>query len=131
MKSLDVNDRLDQYLITDVLAVTITATVFKGRDSETGRFVCIKVQNLQCEGDPAFRERFAREARILGRLEHPNIVCTVEPRVTSCLFLVTELVEGQSLRALLAAGPLREERAVSIAVPRYVELGTSRPIPAA
>ena len=115
MKSLDVNDRLDQYLIKDVLAVTITATVFKGQDAETGRFVCIKVPNPQCELDPVFRERFAREARILGRLRHPNIVRTVEPRATSRSYLVTEFVEGQSLRSLLAAGPLPVERAVAIA----------------
>jgi serine/threonine-protein kinase len=114
MKSLDVNDRLDQYLIKDVLAVTITATVFKGQDAETGRFVCIKVPNSQCEGDLAVRERFAREARILGRLDHPNIVRSVEPRITTGRYLVTEFVEGQSLRALLAAGPLPVERAVNI-----------------
>jgi serine/threonine-protein kinase len=115
MKSLDVNDRLDQYVISDVLAITITATVFKGHDSETGRLVCIKVPHPQCENDPHFCERFAREARILGRLHHPNVVRGVDPGAASRLYLVTEFVEGQSLRSLLAAGPLPVERALAIA----------------
>ena len=116
MKTLEVGGHLDQYLLTDVLARTVTATVFKAHDTEAGRFVCVKVPHLRYESDLVFYERFTREAKLLGRLRHPNIVRALEPQIRSRLYLVTELVAGQSLRSSLATGPMPVEQASHIAL---------------
>jgi len=115
MKTLEVGRMLDQYLLTDVLARTATATVFKAHDTEARCFVCVKVPHLQYESDLVFYERFAREAKVLSRLRHPNIVRALEPQSRSRLYLVTEFVAGRTLRSALATGPMLVERALHIA----------------
>ena len=67
-------------------------------------------------GAPDRRERFQREARAVAALNHPNIVTlySVEEEEGE-LFLTMELVQGQSLRALLRDGPLAPSRALALA----------------
>ena len=48
--------------------------VFKARQSKLDRFVALKILPQSLAADPAFAERFTREARMLARLSHPNIV---------------------------------------------------------
>ena len=47
--------------------------VYKARDTRLDRSVAIKVLSDQLTGDPQFKERFEREARLISQLEHPNI----------------------------------------------------------
>jgi serine/threonine-protein kinase len=114
MKELREGDRLDQYLLTDVLARTASATTFKGHDTEVGAPVCVKVPHLAYESDVVSYDRFTREEALGLQLEHRNVVRGLKPLAKSRLYLVTEYVEGRSLRALLKEGPLSESVAIDL-----------------
>lgn len=71
------------------------------------RKVAIKSIAPYLARDPAVRERFAAEAAVLARLNHPNIVTLYDyVEEESALYLIMEYVEGQPLSDLLQAGPL-------------------------
>jgi serine/threonine-protein kinase len=114
MRELREGDHLDQYLLTDLLARTPTATTFKGHDTEIGAPVCLKIPHLEYESDVVFYERFTREESIGLRMRHPNIVRALEPRAKSRMYLVTEFVEGRSLRALLQDGAISHDAALNM-----------------
>jgi len=116
MSELTVGDRLDQFVITDVLARTEMAVVFLARDTESGGRVCIKAPHLHYESDVVFHQRFAREERILRRIDHPRVVRVLEPRQKSRVYTVLEYVEGRTLRAVMAGRPMPAGQAVAIAV---------------
>jgi tetratricopeptide (TPR) repeat protein len=85
--------------------------VFRARDLKIGRIVALKVLNPGAE-----RERFEQEARAAGALNHPHIVAVYdvgeeggEP------YIVSELLEGETLRAALADGPLAPAEAMELA----------------
>jgi eukaryotic-like serine/threonine-protein kinase len=82
--------------------------VYRARDRKLGRDVAIKILSPEFTGDPERRARFAREARLLATLNHPNIgaIYGLEEQdgVTG---LVLELVEGPTLASRLEAGPLK------------------------
>ncbi|UQA62911.1 serine/threonine-protein kinase [Polyangium aurulentum] len=77
-------------------------TVYRARDAETGRVVALKL--LDPTGDPDELVRFAREATLLSRLQHPGIVAYVAHGVTpeGQPYLVMEWLEGEDLQARLA-----------------------------
>ena len=58
--------------------------------------------------------RFAREAEMLGRIQHPNVVRVLDCVLDPVVYLVTELVEGEDLKSLVARGALEQRRAVEI-----------------
>ncbi|MCS7152765.1 MAG: serine/threonine protein kinase, partial [Bacteroidia bacterium] len=71
------------------------------------RKVAIKSIAPYLARDPSIRERFAAEAAVLARLNHPNIVTLYDYiEGENALYLVMEYVEGQSLSELLRGGPL-------------------------
>jgi serine/threonine protein kinase len=77
--------------------------------------VAIKVLAPAMLGDAAILARFEREARILAGLAHPNIVAIHDVgNEDGRPFVVTELLEGQTLSALLTTGPVPQARAVAI-----------------
>jgi Tol biopolymer transport system component len=80
--------------------------VYRARDSRLGREVAIKVSAQQ------FTERFEREARLIGSLNHPNICSLFDVGPN---FLVMELVEGPTLAERIAEGPLPLEEALHVA----------------
>src|SRR5438132_313549 len=90
--------------------------VFEGVDRALGRAVAIKRLQGALTADADWRDRFWREARLLAQVQHPNVAIihgVVEHEGT--LHIVMELVEGPSLRDLLAAGPMVPARALGIA----------------
>jgi eukaryotic-like serine/threonine-protein kinase len=106
---------LDRYRLTDLLARSGMASIFKAVDCETNAVVALKIPHMQYESDVVFFERFKREEAIGLRLDHPNIVRVVDPGVKSRMYLAMEYVEGKSLRAILdAEAPLARERALEI-----------------
>ncbi len=116
MREILVGDRLDQYEITDLLARSGMAAVYRARDVETGEGVALKVPHLQFESDVVFHERFRREEELGQKLDHPSIIKFLRPRDKSRMYIAMELVEGTSLRALLQAErTLSAERALDIA----------------
>src|SRR5262249_42304766 len=89
--------------------------VYKARQPALDRLVAVKVLPPEAAGDPAFAERFAREARSLARFSHPNIVTVYDFAAADGLYSITmEFVAGQTLRQLLQAGPLTEAAALRI-----------------
>jgi serine/threonine-protein kinase len=87
-------------------------TVYRARDTRLGRSVALKLLADELGADPAFRERFAREARTLALLNHPAIVTAYDfGEDEGQLYIAMELVEG---RPLAAEAALPAERAREI-----------------
>jgi serine/threonine protein kinase len=81
--------------------------VYKARQTKLDRLVALKILPPEVARDPAFAERFAREARALARLNHSNIVAVHDFGDVEGLYSFTmEYVDGRNLRALLNEGPL-------------------------
>jgi len=98
-------DRLGPYEILSLLGKGGMGEVYRARDPRLGRDVAIKVSAQQ------FEERFAREARTVASLNHPNIcqLYDVGPN-----YLVMELVEGPTLAERISHGPIPLDEAVAI-----------------
>jgi serine/threonine protein kinase len=92
--------------------------VYHGLDIQTGQAVAIKTIRLALVASPGLVERFAREGEALRQLNHPNIVKVLAtPEQAGQRYIVTEYVDGGSLRELLDAGPqLPVERTLEIAL---------------
>jgi Tol biopolymer transport system component len=92
--------------------------VYRARDIRLDRPVAIKILSPQLARDPAFRQQFEHEARVVSQLNHPNI-CTLydlgESKVSgeSIAYLVMELVDGETLSARLARAPLSLDQAIA------------------
>jgi TolB-like protein/tetratricopeptide (TPR) repeat protein len=91
--------------------------VYRARDTRLGRDVAIKVLPAEFASDPERLRRFEQEARAVAALDHPNILAIhdVGSHVGSP-YLVTELLEGESLRDRLRSGSLPVRKAVETAV---------------
>ena len=78
------------------------------RQPALDRLVALKVLPQEVARDPAFAERFCREARSLARFNHPNIVTIYDFGETGGFcYIIMEFVAGKSLRQLLQAGRQR------------------------
>ena len=99
------------------------STVYAAVDERLDRLVAVKVMSSALSADPAFSDRFAREARAAARLTHLNVVSVYDQGHDVSadghhVFLVMELVEGRTLRELLRErGRLSPAEAVSIMEP--------------
>src|SRR6185369_262172 len=100
MRDPVVGERLDQYALTDLLARSGMASIFKAIDTLNGTNVALKVPHVQYESDVVFSERFRREEEVGQRLDHPNLVKILNPVEKSRMYMAMEYVEGKSLRAL-------------------------------
>jgi serine/threonine protein kinase len=89
--------------------------VYRARQRSLDRVVALKILPPEVAEDPAFADRFTREARALARLSHPHIVAVHEAGEADGLYyLVMELVDGPNLREAQAAGRLAPEEALAI-----------------
>jgi Tol biopolymer transport system component len=92
--------------------------VYRAHDPRLGRDVAIKVLPESVARDPERLVRFEREARAVAALSHPNILSIFDFATTDGVtYAVTELLEGDTLRASLATAPFTARRAVEIAIP--------------
>jgi len=97
------------------------AAVYKARQPHLNRLVALKILAGGREQDPAFAERFTREAQTLAHLSHPNIVTLYDfGKVDGLYYLLMEYVDGVSLRQLLQTKKLTPEQALAI-VPKICE----------
>lgn len=105
--SLAAGARLGPYQIVAPLGAGGMGEVYKARDTRLDRTVAIKILLSDLLTDPALRARFEREARAISSLDHPNI-CVVHDvgREGEIDYLVMQYVEGETLAARLARGPL-------------------------
>jgi serine/threonine-protein kinase len=102
-----VGDTVGPYRIVEQLGQGGMATVFKGYHAALDRYVAIKVLHPDFKTDAAFLGRFQREARVVARLEHPNIVPIYDyAEHDGAPYLVMKFIEGETLKARLARGPL-------------------------
>ena len=116
--ALSPGTRLGPYEILAPLGAGGMGEVYRARDPKLGRDVAIKVLPEAVAGDAERLARFEREARSLASLNHPNIVTIFSIEESGgTRFLAMELVEGESLDALLASGGLPLSRFFDIAVP--------------
>jgi Tol biopolymer transport system component len=85
--------------------------VYRARDTRLDRSVAIKVLPAHVSSNPAFRERFDREARTISSLSHPHICALFDVGQHDGLdYLVMEFLDGESLATRLAKGPLPTEQ---------------------
>src|SRR5215472_1143730 len=106
----------DRFEVTDVIAKSGMASLFKANDRQTGKAVALKIPHLQIESDPAGFERFRREEEIGLKLNHPYILKIVPVEKKSRPYIAMEYLEGQTLNDLLSAvHPLPEPDAAKIA----------------
>jgi serine/threonine-protein kinase len=121
--------RLGPYEIVAPLGAGGMGEVYRAHDSRLGRDVAIKALPAEFAQDPERLGRFEREAQTLASLSHPNIATIhgLEER-DGVPHLVLELVEGESLAARLARGPLpaREALAIGVQIASAIEAAHER-----
>ena len=89
--------------------------VYHARQLKLDRPIALKIIRPESASDPSFAERFAREARTLARLNHPNIVSIHDfGEFESGYFFLMEYVAGANLRQILREGKLDPSQALSI-----------------
>ena len=109
--------RLGPYEIVAPIGAGGMGEVYRARDSRLGRDVAVKVLPAQFADHPERLRRFEQEARAVAALSHPNILAIFDVGTQDGIpYLVTELLEGESLRERLRAGGLTVRKAVEIAV---------------
>jgi len=101
MREVNVGEKLDQYELTELIARSGMASIFKARDTLNAATVAIKVPYMQFESDVVFFNRFEREEQVGRRLDHPSIIKVLEPKRKSRMYIAMEYVEGVSLRAIM------------------------------
>lgn len=95
-----------RFEILQVLGEGGMGVVFLARQKDLGRRVAIKCLRSDVLGDDVGAARFRREAQVLARLRHPDIVEVYEVGEADALvYIVSEFVEGESLRQRMARGP--------------------------
>jgi eukaryotic-like serine/threonine-protein kinase len=113
----------NRYELSALLAAGGMGQVWRAQDHLLGRPVAVKVLRSEYTGDPLFVARFRAEAQHAAALSHPNIAAVYdygeEPAIDGSgehlAYLVMELVEGESLSAVLArSGPLTPERTLDV-----------------
>ena len=107
----------DRYELGPVLGEGGMARVHRGYDRHLRRPVAVKVLASPYDRDRSFVERFRREARAAAGLSHPNVVSVFDSgSYHGTRFIVTELVEGETLAERLHRGPISPEEAIAVAV---------------
>ena len=113
--SLERGTSFGHYTIEEPIGRGGMGEVYRARDTKLGRDVAIKVLPEALSRDKERKDRFEREARLLAQLNHPNIATLhgLEEHAGQ-LFLVMEMVEGETLAERIARGPLPLDEAVSL-----------------
>jgi tetratricopeptide (TPR) repeat protein/TolB-like protein len=109
--------RLGPYEIVAPIGAGGMGEVYRARDTRLGRDVAIKVLPAEFAADPERLRRFEQEARAVAALSHPNVLAVYDVGTHEAIpYLVTELLEGGSLRDRLRAGGLTVRKAVETGV---------------
>ncbi len=109
--------RLGNYELAGKLGEGGMGEVWRARDHRLNRSVAVKILPSDVAADPVRRLRFEQEARALAALNHPNIVAVYDVgQEDGRAFLVSELVEGESLRAVIDHGPMPARTLIDYAV---------------
>src|SRR5437867_4424179 len=108
---------LNQYRITATVGAGGMGEVFRARDTRLNRDVAIKVLPKDLVADADRLQRFQQEAKTLAALNHPNILTIHDAGVhEGTPYLVSELLEGKTLREEMNGAPLSVRRATEFAL---------------
>jgi len=114
--SLAVGTRIGPYEIVGWIGAGGMGEVYRARDPRLGRDVAIKLLPDTFAADRSRLHRFEQEARAVGQLNHPNILAIFDVGThDGAPYLVSELLEGESLRGRLQRGALSARKAVDYA----------------
>lgn len=103
-------ETIGPYRIVEQLGQGGMATVYKAYHAALDRYVALKVLHPAFGEDPNFEARFRREARLVAKLDHPNIVPIYDySEHENRPFLVMKFIEGETLKARMARGPLASD----------------------
>src|SRR5215813_13374409 len=109
--------RLGPYEILSPLGAGGMGEVYRSRDPRLGREVAIKVLPASFSADPDRLRRFEQEAKAAGMLNHPNITSVFDVgQHDGAPYVVQELLEGETLRAVLAPGSMSTRRAIETGI---------------
>ncbi len=109
--------KLGPYDIVEKIGAGGMGAVYKGYHAALGRYVAIKVLPPQTAGDPTFADRFAQEARAIGKLRHPNIVTAFDfAHDGDIAYLVSDYIDGGTLADQLGA-PLPLDYTIQLLTP--------------
>jgi tRNA A-37 threonylcarbamoyl transferase component Bud32 len=101
--------------ILELIGAGGMGAVYKARQPQLDRMVALKILSHDLAGDPAFFERFNREARVLAHLSHPNIVGIHDFGTTGpYCYLTMEYVDGVNLRQAMQAGRFTPTEALAM-----------------
>jgi serine/threonine protein kinase len=108
--SFNIGENIGPYRIIEQLGQGGMATVYKAYHAALDRYVALKVLHPAFHEDQTFTARFQREARVVARLEHPNIVPVYDySEHENRPYLVMKYIEGDTLKARLNKGPLSSQ----------------------
>ena len=107
--------RLGPYAVLGQIGAGGMGEVYRARDTRLGREVAVKVLQGRLAADPESLDRFGREARAVAALSHPNILAIHDFGTEGDIaYAVTELLQGETLRARLEKETLAWRKAVEI-----------------
>ena len=113
---LQAGARIGAFEILGPLGAGGMGEVYRAHDPRLGREVAIKILPEMHADDARRVERLRREARAAGRINHPNVVTVFDVgEHEGLLYVVSELIEGRTLRSLIAEGPLGVARSLELA----------------
>ncbi len=112
---LPAGTRLGPYEIVATLGAGGMGEVYRARDERLGREVALKVLPVEVAASPDRLRRFEQEARAASAISHPNLLTVFDiGEQDGVRYLVTELLEGETLRSRLERGPLTIQKALEL-----------------
>jgi len=115
--ALSPGTKLGRFELTGVVGAGGMGEVYRARDPRLERTVAIKVISASFTDDPVRLHRFEQEARAAAALNHPNILAVHDIGTEDgSPYIVSELLEGETLRERLRSGPLPVRKAIDYAL---------------
>src|SRR6202453_1054913 len=115
--TLAADTKLGPYNIQSLLGTGGMGEVYRAWDSRLNRVVAIKVLPASFSADTDRLQRFVREARSAAALNHPNILSIFDiGEEHGAPYIVSELLEGQTLRERIRSGPIASRKAIDYAL---------------
>src|SRR5262249_44445626 len=117
MLALSTGTRLGPYEIIALLGAGGMGEVYRARDSRLGRDVALKILPESFAGEGDRLHRFQQEAKAVAALNHPNILAVFDTaQQNGSPYLISELLEGETLRDALHRGSLSQRKAIEYGV---------------
>src|SRR5271166_1719784 len=115
--SLAADTQLGPYKIIALIGAGGMGEVYRARDTRLLRDVALKVLPESFTADPDRLRRFEQEARAIAALNHPNIVSVYDVgNAGGVHYIVSELLEGETLRPIISASGMPGRKAMELAV---------------